>query len=100
MIGNLLVTTLKIRDIFAFEHGVTVIVGEVEGDIPSRVRPVEATVLLGDVAMGSIHLTGERMPGPAAPRRQRSVETNDAFSWDRERVIAGDYSLRWGTTDV
>lgn len=93
-------TTFEVCDIFAFAQGATVIVGEFKGDVPPDFKAVEATVLLRGIKVGSIHLVGQRMPGPATPPRQRSLETRGDFTWDRERVRAGDYSLRWRSGGV
>lgn len=84
-----------LREVFAFESAVTVLVGDMIGDRPRRIEDVEATVFLCGKVVGGIRLDCERMPGPEAGPAQCCVETRDVVEWSREHVEAGAYELRW-----
>lgn len=85
---------LKIQEVFCLHDHLSLIVGTVQSP-PLRINAVTVTVFLCQEEMGTIHLTGERMPGSDCLPGQRIVETVDDFDWNTERVQAGDYELHW-----
>jgi len=85
---------LRVREVFSFSERRTIIVGTLEGTHHPAL-PAATTVVLAGKAVGSVWLTGERMPGPDSGPGERSFETGDAVDWERDRVEAGDYVLRW-----
>lgn len=85
----------RVSDVFVLRGGRTVVVGEAAG-LNGRVRPgTVASVVLDEAVVGSLRLSGERMPGPGRPRQERSLESDDTFPWDREQVARGAYKLLW-----
>ena len=85
---------LKVRDVFAFQAGKTLVVGDLSGG-PPRIGPCEVRVYLRGEPVGTLQIDSERMPGPNAPEGERVLESQHSVDWRREDVEAGDYELRW-----
>lgn len=81
---------LEVQELFQFEDGTTVIVGEYTGsDAP--IGQCEAQVIIDGVFFTSIRVTGERMPGPALAAGNRSIITKSLSRQDVAKIRAAKY---------
>lgn len=65
---------LQVRELFYFEDGTTVLVGEYEGR-QSPITTCHARVTTEGMYFADVVVTGERMPGPRTPSGWRTIAT-------------------------
>jgi hypothetical protein len=65
---------LKISEVFSFNVGITVLLGELESGAPPVLAPCDVELIVGGQSRGQIRLESERMPGPHS-KGCRVVET-------------------------
>jgi hypothetical protein len=73
--------SMKVEDIFRFGDGSIVFVGGVTGG-GRVITPSEVTLQKDGLAIATITLAGERMPGPNLPVGSRVVFTRDPVKID------------------
>ena len=88
--------TVMVQDVFRFENGTTVIAGVTDDDHVGPL-PTTASVLVDRRPEGIVHLTAQRMPGPAMAQDPKRVafETQDEVTWKSAMVEAGRVMLKW-----
>jgi hypothetical protein len=79
---------ITVDDVFRFEGGRTVFVGEVKQG-PNYISSCDCELLLGDTCVAKIRLEGEMIPLKKTRMSLRAVSTLDTVDVDRIRGFKG-----------